>query len=73
MVHAGSGTAYLVDGTVMTLRWLLGILLVLLCGLGIVFATGALRLEDRRARRTAAVCGMAAPLLVTIGFLAAAY
>ncbi|WP_090792022.1 hypothetical protein [Asanoa ishikariensis] len=73
MVHAGSATAYLTDGTVMTLRWLLGLLLVLLCGLGIVLATGALRLEDRRARRTAAAFGMAAPLLVTIGFLAAAY
>ncbi|WP_144022548.1 hypothetical protein [Asanoa hainanensis] len=73
VVHAGSATAYLTDGTVMTLRWLLGLLLVLLCGLGIVLATGALRLEDRRARRTAAAFGMAAPLLVTIGFLAAAY
>jgi hypothetical protein len=73
MVNAGSSSAYLDDRTVNTLRWLLGILLVLLCGLGIVFATGALRLEDRRARRTAAVCGLAAPLLVTVGFLAATY
>jgi hypothetical protein len=73
MVHAGSGNAYVVNGTVLTLRWLLGLLLVLLCGLGIVFATGALRLDDRRSRRTAALCGMAAPLLVTIGFLAASY
>ncbi|GAA1884652.1 hypothetical protein GCM10009687_61380 [Asanoa iriomotensis] len=73
MVNAGSGAAYLDNRTVNTLRWLLGIMLVLLCGLGIVFATGALRLEDRRARRTAAVCGLAAPLLVTVGFLAATY
>ncbi|MEV4618095.1 hypothetical protein AB0J74_05160 [Asanoa sp. NPDC049573] len=73
MVHAGSATAYLENGMLMTLRWLLGVLLVLLTGVGIVLATGALRLEDRRARRTAAVCGLAAPLLVTIGFLAATY
>ncbi|WP_203710025.1 hypothetical protein [Asanoa siamensis] len=73
MVHAGSASAYLDDRLLMTLRWLLGIVLVLLCGLGIVFATGALRLEDRRARRTAALCGLAAPLLVTVGFLAATY
>ncbi|WP_116068365.1 hypothetical protein [Asanoa ferruginea] len=73
MVHPGSATAYLESRMLMTLRWLLGVLLVLLTGVGIVLATGALRLEDRRARRTAAVCGLAAPLLVTIGFLAATY
>jgi len=73
MVHAGSATAYLENRMLMTLRWLLGVLLVLLTGVGIVLATGAPRLEDRRARRTAAACGLAAPLLVTIGFLAATY
>jgi len=73
MVHAGSDTAYLGGELVMTLRWLLGLLLVVLSGVGIVFATGALRLEDRRSRRTAAVAGIAAPILVTIGFLAATF
>ncbi|MDG4822737.1 hypothetical protein O7635_12840 [Asanoa sp. WMMD1127] len=73
MVHAGSTSTYLDDRLVLTLRWLLGLLLVLLCGVGIVFATGARRLEERWARRTATVCGLAAPLLVTVGFLAASY
>ena len=73
MVHSGSERAYLGDQTVMTLRWLLGLVLVLLSGVGIVFATGALRLENRRSRRIAALCGLTAPLLVTIGFLAATF
>ena len=73
MVRPGSTAAYIGDGTVMTLRWLLGLLLVVACGLGIVWATGALRLEDRRSRRQAAMAGLAAPLLVTLGFLAATF
>jgi hypothetical protein len=73
MVGADSGTAYVGSGAVMTLRWALGLVLVLACGAGIVWATGALRLEDRRSRRRAALAGFFAPLLVTIGFLAATF
>jgi hypothetical protein len=73
MVGSDSGTAYVGGGTVMTLRWALGLALVLACGVGIVWASGALRLEDRRSRRRAALAGFFAPLLVTVGFLAATF
>jgi hypothetical protein len=74
MVGADSGRAY-VDAAngLLHLRWGLGMGLVVLCGLGIVWATGALRLEDRRSRRRAALAGLAAPLLVAIAFLAATF
>jgi hypothetical protein len=73
VVSIDSRTAYVGGGPVMTLRWALGLALVLACGVGIVWATGALRLEDRRSRRRAAMAGFAAPLLVTLGFLAATF
>ncbi|MEV0395866.1 hypothetical protein [Polymorphospora rubra] len=74
MVDADSGTAYVAgDPTTLHLRWALGLTLVLLCGVGIVWATGALRLTDRRSRRLATLTSLAAPLLLTIGFLAATF
>lgn len=73
MVGADSGTAYVADGVIMTLRWVLGLLCVLASGIGIVWATGALRLADRRSRRRAALTAFFAPILVTIGFLAATF
>jgi hypothetical protein len=74
MVGSDSGRAY-VDAAsgVLHLRWGLGMGLVVLCGLGIVWATGALRLEDSRSRRRATLAGLAAPLLVAIAFLAATF
>ena len=74
MVGSDSGRAY-VDAAsgVLHMRWGLGMALVVLCGLGIVWATGALRLEDSRSRRRAALAGLAAPLLVAIAFLAATF
>jgi hypothetical protein len=74
MVGADSGRAY-VDAAagVLHLRWGLGIALLLLCGLGIVWSTGALRLETPRARRQATFLSLSAPLLVAIAFLAATF
>ncbi|WP_345513058.1 hypothetical protein [Phytohabitans houttuyneae] len=74
MVAPDSGRAY-VDAAsgVIHLRWALGMALVLLCGVGIVWATGSLRLETRRARRRATLAGLAGPVLVAIAFLAATF
>ncbi len=67
--HAYAGAA----GWTLHLRWTIGVVLTLLCGLGIASATGARRLETARARRRAVLLSLAAPVLLLIGFLAAAY
>lgn len=71
MVNARSHRAY--AGGTFLLRWLLGLALVLLCGLGIALAAGVGRFADRQERRAAFTISLAAPMLVTLGFLAAAY
>ncbi|HEX6686519.1 MAG TPA: hypothetical protein VF062_27355 [Candidatus Limnocylindrales bacterium] len=71
MVNARSHRAY--AGGSFVLRWLPGLALVLLCGLGIALAAGVRRFADRRERRAALAVSLAAPVLVTIGFLAAAF
>ena len=74
MVSAGSRQAYVGDtGLLMHLRWTLGFLLVLLCGLGIAGLTGAGRLETARARRTARLMSLGGPLLLLGGFLFVTY
>jgi hypothetical protein len=55
------------------LRWALGVLLVLLCGLGIAALTGARRLETPTARRGAVLLSLAGPLALLAGFLAITY
>jgi hypothetical protein len=44
-----------------------------LCGLGLVWVTGARRLEDRWSRRTATLTALTAPLLVAVAFLASTF
>jgi hypothetical protein len=74
MISADSRTAYVGTGTgTLHLRWGLGLTLVLLCGVGIGWATGAGRLPDRSARRGAVLTGLAGPLAITAGFLAATF
>jgi hypothetical protein len=74
MVDRASGQAYVGDdGLALHLRWTLGLLLVLLCGAGIAWATGATRLADRRARRWAMAGSAAGPVLLVLGFLVAAW
>jgi hypothetical protein len=73
MVSQRSGRAYAVDALGLNLRSGIGLGLVLLCGLGIAWATGASRLDDRRSRRRAYLACVGAPLLLTLGFLAAAW
>jgi hypothetical protein len=74
MVAATSDQAYV--GAALRglhLRWVVGLLLALLCGAGIALTTGAIRFRDRRTRRAAVATSLAAPLLLLIGFLAAAF
>jgi hypothetical protein len=74
MVHLGSRQAFTgTSGGMLHLRWVIGVLLVLLCGLGIAGATGARRLESPRARRRAVLLSMAGPVALLAGFLAASY
>jgi hypothetical protein len=55
------------------LRWFAGLLMILACGAGIALVTGVHRMRHRRDRLAALGTSIAAPLLVTIGFLAATY
>ncbi len=74
MVSPGSDQAYAgPTGTIVHLRWVLGFLLVLICGHGIAQATGANRLESHMKRRRAVLLSFAAPVLLLLCFLVAAY
>jgi len=73
MTGPDGGTAYADTGVGRHLRWLLGLLLVLGCAAGIARWTGATRLPDRRHRRWAVGVAVTGPLLITAGFLAAAW
>ncbi|ROT32040.1 hypothetical protein EF879_10475 [Micromonospora sp. HM5-17] len=64
-VGAGTGTLHL--------HWSLGLGVVLLCTVGTGWCSGALRFPERNGRRRAALVSYAGPLLLTAGFLAAAY
>jgi hypothetical protein len=70
MVSAKGRIAYTGQSASLHLRWILGIALVLLCGLGIGWATGAGRLETRRARLIAYVMSLGGPLVLVAGALA---
>jgi hypothetical protein len=69
MVSAGGRIAYAGNPTALHLRWLLGMALVVLCGFGIGWVTGAGRLADHRARVAGYAASVAAPLLLLIGML----
>lgn len=71
MASPTSGRAYVgVDVSPgLHLRWAVGLLLTLLCGLGIAWSTGARRLPTPRARRTALILSLAAPLALAATFL----
>ncbi|MER7415452.1 hypothetical protein ABT346_01465 [Micromonospora peucetia] len=73
MTGPDSGTAYADTGAAGHLRWLLGLLMVLGCGAGIARWTGATRLADPRLRRRAVTGALAGPLVITLGFLVAAW
>jgi hypothetical protein len=71
---AGSRQAFVGVGSGdLHLRWLIGLALVVLCGAGIAWASGANRLNDVGSRRWATATSHAGPLLLTAGFLVAAW
>jgi hypothetical protein len=73
MVSPDSGQAYVGStGWMVHLRWVLGFILVVMCGYGIAGLTGARRLETPSARRGAVLISLAGPVLLLLGFLAAA-
>ena len=74
MVSQHSRQAYVGDaGLLVQLRWLLGFLLVLLCGLGSAALTGTHRLPTATYRRAALILSLTGPLLLLAGFLFVAY
>ncbi|MEU4640089.1 hypothetical protein [Micromonospora sp. NPDC023814] len=73
MTGPDGGTAYADAGAAGHLRWLLGLLVVLGCCAGIARWTGAIRLADPRTRRWAVTGAVAGPLVITLGFLVAAW
>ena len=73
MVSAGGRGAYATDDPGLHLRWAIGLVLVLACGVGIALATGATRLPGRRASSVAVALSVAAPLLLFAGFLAVSF
>jgi hypothetical protein len=74
MVDPHSRQAYVGNtGLLVHLRWVLGFVLVLLCGIGIAGLTGTRQLATVWARRTALLMSLAGPLILLAGFLAAAF
>lgn len=73
MTGPDSGTAYADVGVGRHLHWLPGLLVVLACTAGIVRWTGSARLPGRRQRRWAVAAAITGPVLITVGFLAAAW
>jgi hypothetical protein len=72
MVTPDADRAYATGLAGLHLRWSVGLLLVLACGAGIAWATGARRLDERRSRRRAILLSFAGPILLAVGFLTAA-
>lgn len=70
MVSSDGRSAYVGGRLSLHLRWIVGLAIVLACGLGIALATGATRLDGRRDRFRAFTISLAGPLLIVIGFLA---
>jgi hypothetical protein len=72
MVSARGWQAYAGDRAGLYLRWVPGLLLVLLCGVGIALGTGAARLPGR-GRALAVLACIAGPILLAAGLFAAAW
>jgi hypothetical protein len=73
MVSPGGGAAYVDGHAGLRFGWLVGTVLVLLCGLLLGWANGATRLSTRRARIIGYLVSLAAPLLLLIGMVAIAW
>ena len=72
MVSATGKRAYPVDRGNLNLRWVVGLVLILLTGLAIMLITGSLRFAGWRRLITTAL-SLTAPLIVTLGILTATF
>jgi len=72
MVSPRGWQAYAGDRSSLYLRWVPGLVAVVLCGLGIAWGTGASRLPRRR-RMFALLASIAGPLLLAAGLFVAAW
>jgi hypothetical protein len=72
MVSDRSAHAYVTNRSGLRLRWTVGFGLVLLCGLGIMWSSGALRLRGWR-RTTSVGLSFAGPVAIALVLVAAAY
>lgn len=73
MLSPDSTRAYATAPAALHLRWSIGLALVLACGAGVAWASGATRLDLLRDRRRAVALSVAGPLVLAAGFLVAAY
>ncbi len=73
MVSPHGRLAYVGDAGGLHLRWIIGLLLVLLCGLLIAWLTGTYRLPNRRARLIAFGISVGTPMLLAAGMAATAW
>jgi hypothetical protein len=72
MVSPSGWQAYAGDRSSLYLRWVPGLVVVVLCGLGIAWGTGVSRLPGRR-RMFALLASIAGPLLLAAGLFVAAW
>lgn len=70
VVSPDGSIAYAGDEPGLFLRWVPSLVLLLLCGFGIAWATGAGRLPTRRTRWLARLGSLAVPVLLLVGMLA---
>jgi hypothetical protein len=73
MVSSKGRIAYVGNPAALHIRWVLGFVLVALCGVGIAWATGAGRLSPKQARLGGYATSIGAPLLLLIGTLVATW
>lgn len=67
------GLVYAGDRSGATLRCAIAMAAVLLCGVGMAWASGAARLATRTAKTTVWSLSLAGPLLLTVGLVIAAW
>jgi hypothetical protein len=72
MVSADAARAYVADRAGLRLRWAVGAGVLLLCGWGIAWATGARRFQGWQ-RRTATAMSLSGPLVIAATMLAVTY
>ena len=73
MVSDTASTAYAGDADSLYLRWVPGVAIALLCGLGVAWSTGSFRLPSRRGRVVTVLFSLFTPIALIAGMLAVTY